>query len=521
MDNNISSVLVLLLRQLKVRVTKNTIYDEVIKHPDYPSISTISSVLDRWGMPNGAFNVSVQELKEVPIPFVAHLKSDNGEFALVTSITHENLIISNQKWQRRRIDFLEFSQIYGGRVLLASSDGTSGDPDYIKKRMREKLQALSMPALLFFIILSLIYKIIVSNEVSSIVAAWLITKSIGLVIAILILIKHMDIGNSWVDKVCLGQGRFDCGEILNAKASKVFFGVSWAELGALYFGSTLLYSISTAGTGSPGLLMVGLNLCTIPYTLYSIFYQWKVFKKWCLLCCAVQLIFWLEFIISMLSGNVGATLDHERPILFLLFSGLLICAWAVLKPILNRSAELPAVLAQLTRVKYDTGYFSYLLSKHPAYPLLGQNNSVFFGDSKATTTITMVASLGCSPCAHTFSIIKEWVQRSEGIRLQVVFTAGADLQGITVKVAERLMALNRESVEKVIIAMEDWYLQTERDFTKWETQHPTEIVEQDRVSVRSQNDWANAAAVEYTPTLFVNGHKIPKGFKAEELEYFY
>ncbi|HEY2722735.1 MAG TPA: hypothetical protein VGI82_13465 [Chitinophagaceae bacterium] len=31
-----------------------------------------------------------------------------------------------------------------------------------------------------------------------------------------------------------------------------------------------------------------LNIFALPYTLFSVYYQWKVAKQWCILCLAVQ-----------------------------------------------------------------------------------------------------------------------------------------------------------------------------------------------------------------------------------------
>ena len=35
-------------------------------------------------------------------------------------------------------------------------------------------------------------------------------------------------------------------------------------------------------------LLLGINILALPYTIFSVYYQWRVAKQWCVLCLVVQ-----------------------------------------------------------------------------------------------------------------------------------------------------------------------------------------------------------------------------------------
>ena len=85
-NNNTLQVLNLLIKELKIRVTRQSIEDELKKHPEPNSLLAISETLDNWNIPNAAYSVTTDELieTEIPLPLIACFK--NGEFVLIDKI---------------------------------------------------------------------------------------------------------------------------------------------------------------------------------------------------------------------------------------------------------------------------------------------------------------------------------------------------------------------------------------------------------------------------------------------------
>ena len=61
------------------------------KHPDHPSLFAISDILNYWKVPNAAYQVEFQSLKDIPVPYIVHLTVNGGEFAVLNKITENNV----------------------------------------------------------------------------------------------------------------------------------------------------------------------------------------------------------------------------------------------------------------------------------------------------------------------------------------------------------------------------------------------------------------------------------------------
>lgn len=63
----------------------------------------LSDCLTTWNVPNEAFRVNkvICDINEFPLPFVAQLKREGGEFILVRKIEGDMVIFSNVKGNRK------------------------------------------------------------------------------------------------------------------------------------------------------------------------------------------------------------------------------------------------------------------------------------------------------------------------------------------------------------------------------------------------------------------------------------
>lgn len=124
----------------------------------------------------------------------------------------------------------------------------------------------------------------------------LLLKTVGLLASAVLLLGTVDA--PVFKRFCPRNPIFDCRKVIHSPAGKMFGLLHAADLGVLYFASTLLLLALTVLTPDfyyYALLLAALNLLTLPYTLFSVAYQAFKVGKWCALCLIVQLVFWLEF----------------------------------------------------------------------------------------------------------------------------------------------------------------------------------------------------------------------------------
>jgi protein-disulfide isomerase len=173
----------------------------------------------------------------------------------------------------------------------------------------------------------------------------------------------------------------------------------------------------------------------------------------------------------------------------------------------------------LRKYKYYKNLFKGLLNEEAKYALLDKESSLIIGNAEAENVITMVSNPFCQPCAKTHKQL-EWLKRRDDVMLQVVFATENDTDNYA-EVAWHLLAMQQDrndtSLEK---ALDTWYELKIKDFAAWAKVHPkTTTVENDGI-LEKHREWCALTEIKGTPTLFLNGRKIPQDYKPEDLKYF-
>lgn len=124
----------------------------------------------------------------------------------------------------------------------------------------------------------------------------LLLKAAGLFASFILVLGTLEA--PFFKRFCPHGWRFDCKRVIDSPAGTLFGFIHLADLGVLYFASSLMLLVFTSF--SPDfyyyVVFLGLlNLLTLPYTFFSVLYQAFAVRRWCALCLIVQLIFWLEF----------------------------------------------------------------------------------------------------------------------------------------------------------------------------------------------------------------------------------
>ena len=114
-------VLFHLINRLNAPVNIQSMWGRLQNHPDYPSLLALSDILDEFGINNVAAKFTINELKTLSTPFIVHLYSNNGEFALINYIDDDNVSISNEWWNNKVIPVKNFKDAYSGTALIVKA----------------------------------------------------------------------------------------------------------------------------------------------------------------------------------------------------------------------------------------------------------------------------------------------------------------------------------------------------------------------------------------------------------------
>lgn len=139
-----------LLRRLSVPVTSQTIQQTLNQHPDFPSLLSLSDVLDEWQVDNAAIQLGhVEQLRELPTPFVVHSTKEGGLYLLIESVANGTVTSLEPGSQHRQTEpEAQFAKHWSGVVLMAEKTEQSGEVDYQTKHREEVIENLRWPSVL-------------------------------------------------------------------------------------------------------------------------------------------------------------------------------------------------------------------------------------------------------------------------------------------------------------------------------------------------------------------------------------
>lgn len=149
-----------------------------------------------------------------------------------------------------------------------------------------------------------------------------------------------------------------------------------------------------------------------------------------------------------------------------------------------------------------------------------QHIGIDIGNPSASNTIIKLCNPYCSHCAQAHHILKELIRTKNNIYLKVICAATNNEYDPSSNVVKHLLAIN-QSGDKIytLQALDDWYLSDKKDFQKFANKYPMNCeLKQQEEKIEAMSNWCKEAEIISTPTIFVNGRKLPESYNIHDLK---
>ena len=518
-EDNTVGIIQRAVKHYGLHVVKGTVKEALKSHPDYPSFKSICDTLNEWKIENYPLRYEVNQLEDLQSPYIVHFDRGGGMIGFVTDTGKDQVTYYTSYNEKRKSGRKEFLESCSGAVILLNPDERSGEKNYRTKIKNELINKSILPLALFaglIFIIYLFYNLFASGEstYSKVIMPLVFTKIAGIVLSVLLILHEFEVHLSITDKLCHLSKATNCNTVLHDKASKVFGWFGWADVGFIYFTGSFLFLLqSPPGEGLS--LMAILAALSIPYPIYSIYYQGFVLKKWCPMCLGVQLILIIEFILLLpqLSQLTFSFDSFAR-----LALSLLVIAIVYTLFILFRRAQMAGEMHYYKYLgfKKNPDILRMLLTNQPHSEIPLSESSLIFGNRDASIRITAFLSLHCSHCARAFEKIRNMLNENEDILINLLLVTSDN------KMLTTLYNNNRQGKEaESLKLLEQWFNADPYSRTKI-----TEglCIPEDSDLSREVNEESTRLFKEYnvlgTPTFFINGYKLPAQYEIDDLRYF-
>jgi len=519
------------LKTLNVKVTDTTVDETLQNHPDWPSLLCVSDSLNSWNVPNAAGIIEVSEIDQLPTPFMAYTGHIETPLEVVTEVSTEKVKLYSTKRNKELLENREtFLKRWNGIYLIAEKNEQSGEKDFEANKRESFIKSLipiSLFTLLVIIFSLFLQQNLESGNVTNLVAVYLqyVILFAGVVVTSLLLWYEIDSNNPLLHKVCTGIVKGNCDAILSSKQSKVFSWLSWSEIGFFYFtGGFLTLLFITPLTDSLSIICY-LNLLALPYTIFSIYYQARVARQWCVLCLSVQALLVLGAI-NTIANEILLPLN-QLSVEVIIQSALLylipVLLWYVLKPYLLKLQEAKNTKREYLRVKFNSEIFDTLLKKQKLITVSAEGIGIDFGNPSATNTLIKVCNPYCWPCAIAHPKIEKLLDEIPDLKVKIIFAIPNEPNHPAFNPVSHLLAISDQNKDDKIIkqALDDWYLANKKDYDQFAKKYPMTVDHEKQADkIEAMFKWCDDMAIIATPTIFINGYQLPDAYDIEDLQYF-
>lgn len=484
------------------------------EHPYKYSFYGLSDMLAKYNVLNIGVRFADKEkvLDDIGLPFFAHIHDD----IVIVSWKDSNTVKFFGRGREIVLSRNDFINQWTGEAILAEKGESACEPNYMS-HYKESILKRANGILLVVLCLLAVMVMLLRSEIDIWKGIALFCYAVGVVSSLFLVMKQIKVNNGAVDRICsllLPQSK--CGDVLDSNASKIFKVFSWSNVGLSYFISgiiTILFFPYLYGFGAI------VNILSLPYTIWSIWYQKTKAKQWCSLCLVVQAMQWV-ILFCNISGQMfifPPTDLIDLVVLVLIwtipFLAINTCTWSIEKSHMNKNA-----VYNYNHLRNSKAVFNSILHQQKRYAVSLDNSHVVIGNVNAPITITVFTNPHCQPCAILHEKIDKLLEeRKQTFRVQYIFTSFNEELSISCKILISACLYHPSEFRNIC---NDWYSKGKynvEEFSKKYNCDPNlpSVIEEYKL----HEQWRINTKLSATPTILVDGFQLPPEYQIEDLRY--
>lgn len=517
-EKNALWVLKTLFNLKKVCVTSTTLRNQLLKEPTFPSLLSLSNVLTDFNVYNVPVVIKPEQLSKIPLPAIAHFANGMG-YTTITKVEKNLVEYHHNQLGVLKESISEFAQKWQGLILIVKPNEEVRENNFEHKLRLETIQKLRMPFVCISIILALGYFVL--NSFNSIPPRYienfygiLFIKIIGLISSILLIRLNIQEDKSIVENTkAFDKLKNDFVKSLTLESRKIVGWLTWSEIGLIYFATGLSF-LFLLDNGNKLVFLKWLNLATIFYILWAIYYQIVVIRKWCFLCLATISLLCAEFY-SLISIPLFIQRYNSFPANMFLINLLLVTgSWVFIRQHLVNSILSKDLYISFQRTKFSTDFVRSVFNKEPIIPpFFEAMQTVMIGSLEAEHKLLAVLNPNSDLCAIKFNELISLITLNEKINCKVILVSDSLEDALGIKIVKNILSYSNE---QRLVSLKKWYKYG--DFKK--CSFFTNAIENDKlaISVNENINWAFLARISLTvPTIYLNDNVLPSIYDIKEI----
>jgi len=506
-----------LLQKNKIKIDSEELDFQIQSHPSYPSLHAITGVLSHFDIDNIAIRVplDIETLEQLPNSFIAQLDNNGStNFALVVKKGNNYKTIYNNK-EKKSLNQSNFLKQFTGIVVGVEKDDLKNTNEVSTSSFQKPLFATALALLIILFIYS----------IPDIYASLYFGLTIlGIIVSLLIIQHDLGISSKIIDSICSQESKTtNCNAVLNSKGATIYKNIKLSDVSLVYFVAISISAVFVNLTSTTISTLYTISLTATPVVIYSIYYQIKISKNWCVLCVVIASVLVLQASIHFFSNSSFSVTDIKT-VLIIGFSFITIASiWLFISSKLKQEQDLKKIKIQSSKFKRNFDLFNTLLQQSKTINTSIPNiPEIVFGNLNAPLNVTIVTNPFCGHCRSVHNLIEDILKKHHNtINITVRFNiTTSNLESNGVLVTSRLMDLFNTKGEVICLeAMHDIYNNGDIKawLDKWKRCNNTANYIN---SLEAENKWCLDNSINFTPEILINGKSYPKAYDRQDLTYF-
>ena len=271
-------------------------------------------------------------------------------------------------------------------------------------------------------------------------------------------------------------------------------------------------------TTTPLLLL--LSLITSAYIPYSIYYQWRVAHKWCVLCLMTQAVLLINVLISIIElvrGHLTWMVFWQLHTLeTAIFVGLTLTALFTTTKIILKKYKLQQTGAKyFAALKHDYGIKQQLFQRQKE--VITDTIEKIVIHPEDSDTLTVIFNPVCTPCIRKMRKLLAIYQRKKETGLELIFLLEKN-NPASRNMARYLLQKYAEDKENFIGFCADYVNRFPASVLSLNQKADDEPDMLDKI-LQIQAEWCARNHITSTPQLFLNGKECPSLYDIDDIDY--
>jgi len=520
MENNMYHILQKLLIKNNIKLHQEELKLQLLSHPSYPSLHALTGVMNHFNVDNLAVKLpSTKEvLSQLPKYFIANVNHEETEQLVLVERKEKRVRLLISKKESKTISEDEFTSQWDGITVAIEKDDT------IKETKKNPLSSVATWGLI--VIGGILAGLFLFNTLDTFPMAHFILSILGLVLSIFIVQHELGIQSTASNQFCNLTENTSCDAILNSKGASIFGMFKLSDVSLVTFAGYLCcwFTLALSGATTASTIVV-LTIAALPFTVYSIYYQGIIVKKWCPLCLGIVGILWLQVIPLFIAPETLTSLvfTTEEILMTTLTFFVVASVWSFVKTLLKKKETLAELEVEHYKFKRNFSLFHALYSEGKSLTnTQGVPDEIILGNRKAPLTLTLVTNPLCYYCKDAHQDIEQLLkQRPESIKVRIRFMVDPDQKESTLykTISELLHVFNTNGQSATIELLNQLYAD-DADVNSWVEQQNIHYNPGYDKIMNAQNDWCSDNAINFTPALYLGDKPYPKEYDRKDLLFF-